>query len=83
LQLTDAVSERARETVETYCVIERFLFSVLDIATYCEEARLLKGVIDETAAVRLDTIIGHRPACPDRFDVETDKSASLRAEADD
>lgn len=75
--------ERARETVETYCIIERFLRSILDIDAYCEEARQLEGVIDETVAERLDTIIARRPECPDCFDVETDQCAFLDAEADD
>jgi Mn-dependent DtxR family transcriptional regulator len=80
--LTDAGIERARGTVETYCIIEGFLFSVLDIDAYCEEARQLEGVIDETVAERLDTIIARRPECPDCFDVETDQCAFLRADAE-
>jgi Mn-dependent DtxR family transcriptional regulator len=81
--LTDAGIERARETVETYCIIERFLFSVLDIETYREEARQLEGVIDATVAERLDTIIDRRPECPDCFDAEADECAFLGTEADD
>ena len=81
--LTDAGIERARESVETYCIIERFLYSVLDIEAYREEARQLEGVIDATVAERLDTIIDRRPDCPDCFDAETDQCAFLGAEADD
>ena len=81
--LTDAGIERARESVETFCIIERFLYSVLDIEAYREEARQLEGVIDATVAERLDTIIDRRPDCPDCFDAETDQCAFLGAEADD
>jgi Mn-dependent DtxR family transcriptional regulator len=48
--LTDAGIERTRETVETYCIIERFLFSVLDLEAYRGKARQLEGVIDVTVA---------------------------------
>ena len=81
--LTDAGVERARESVETFCIIERFLYSVLDIEGYREEARQLEGVIDATVAERLDTIIDRRPDCPDCFDAEADQCAFLAAEADD
>jgi Mn-dependent DtxR family transcriptional regulator len=81
--LTDAGIERARESVETFCIIERFLYSVLDIEAYREEARQLEGVIDTTVAERLDTIIDRRPECPDCFDGEADQCAFLGAEADD
>ena len=81
--LTDAGIERARESVETFCIIERFLYSVLDIEAYREEARQLEGVIDATVAERLDTIIDRRPDCPDCFDAETDQCTFLGAEADD
>ena len=81
--LTDAGIERARESVETFCIIERFLYSVLDIEAYREEARQLEGVIDATVAERLDTIIDRRPDCPDCFDPEADQCAFLGAEADD
>jgi Mn-dependent DtxR family transcriptional regulator len=79
--LTDAGIERARETVETYCIIERFLSSVLDIDSYREETRQLEGVIDETVAERLDTIIERRPECPDCFDAAADECEFLDAES--
>ena len=81
--LTDAGIERARESVETFCIIKRFLYSVLDIEAYREEARQLEGVIDATVAERLDTIIDRRPNCPDCFDAKADQCAFLGAEADD
>jgi Mn-dependent DtxR family transcriptional regulator len=81
--LTDAGIERARETVETYCIIERFLWSVLDLEAYREEARQLEGVIDSTVAERLDTIIDRRPECPDCFDAESDQCEFLGVEVDD
>ncbi|VTT85142.1 iron-dependent repressor [Halorubrum sp. DM2] len=82
--LTEAGIEQARESVETYCIIERFLHSVLGIEAYREEASQLEGVIDATVAERLDTIIDRRPECPDCFDAETDQCAFLGdSETDD
>jgi Mn-dependent DtxR family transcriptional regulator len=81
--LTEAGIERARESVETYCIIERFLHSVLDIEAYREEAQQLEGVIDATVADRLDVIIERRPECPECFDAETDRCGFLGAETDD
>lgn len=81
--LTDAGIERARESVETYCIIERFLLSVLEIDTYRKEAGQLEGVIDATVAERLDTIIDRRPECPDCFDADADQCTFLGAEAND
>jgi Mn-dependent DtxR family transcriptional regulator len=81
--LTDAGIERARESVETYCVLERFLWSVLEIEEYRAEARQLEGVIDPTVAERLDTIVDRRPECPDCFDADADQCAFLARGADD
>jgi Mn-dependent DtxR family transcriptional regulator len=70
--LTDAGIERARDALQTYCIIERFLANVLEVEEFREEARALEAVIDDTVAERLDTIIDRNPECPDCFDAETD-----------
>jgi len=72
VDLTDEGIHRAREALQTYCIIERFLVDVLEVEDYQGEARQLESVIDETVAERLDTIIDRRPQCPDCFDPDTD-----------
>jgi Mn-dependent DtxR family transcriptional regulator len=72
VRLTDEGIVNAREALQTYCIIERFLANVLDVEEFRAEARELEPVIDETVAERLDTIIERNPACPDCFDPETD-----------
>ena len=72
VELTAAGIERARECLQTYCIIERFLANVLEVEAYREEATELESVIDDTVASRLDTIIDREPDCPDCFDVERD-----------
>ncbi|AWB27865.1 metal-dependent transcriptional regulator [Halococcoides cellulosivorans] len=68
--LTDGGIERARNVLETYCIIERFLLEVLEVEDFRAEARQLEGVIDDLVAERLDTIIDREPECPDCFDAE-------------
>lgn len=75
--LTDEGIAKARQALQTYCIIERFLTDVLDVAEFRAEAQQLEGVIDETVADRLDTIIDRRDECPDCFDPETDACAFL------
>ena len=72
VKLTDEGIERAREALQTYCIIERFLANVLEVEEFRDEARALEAVIDDTVAERLDTIIDRNPDCPDCFDAETD-----------
>jgi Mn-dependent DtxR family transcriptional regulator len=72
VSLTEDGIVRARETLGTYCIIERFLWSVLEVEEFRSEARALESVIDETVAERLDTIIDRQECCPDCFDAETD-----------
>jgi Mn-dependent DtxR family transcriptional regulator len=72
VRLTDEGIVNAREALQTYCIIERFLANVLDVEEFRAEARELEPVIDETVAERLDTIIERKPDCPDCFDPETD-----------
>jgi DtxR family Mn-dependent transcriptional regulator len=72
VDLTDEGIRRAREALQNYCIIERFLIDVLEVENYQEEARQLEGVIDETVADRLDTIIDREPQCPDCFNAEAD-----------
>ena len=77
--LTDEGIQRARDALQTYCIIERFLVNVLDVEDFTGEARALESVIDDTVADRLDTIIDREDECPDCFDVEADACARLEA----
>ena len=72
VSLTDDGIIRAREALQNYCIIERFLLEVLEVEDFRGEARQLESVIDETVARRLDTIIDRQECCPDCFDAETD-----------
>jgi len=78
--LTDEGIARAREALQTYCIIERFLANVLEVENFREEARALESVIDDTVAERLDTIIDRREECPDCFAAETDACKHLEIE---
>jgi len=80
VRLTDEGIGRAREALQTYCIIERFLANVLGVEEYRAEARALEAVIDDTVAERLDTIIDRRPECPDCFAAELDACAHLDPE---
>ena len=82
VSLTDEGILRASETLETYCIIQRFLHSVLEVEEFRAEARQLESVIDETVAERLDTIIEREPQCPDCFDAETDACELLDVAAE-
>ncbi|ELZ30769.1 transcriptional regulator [Halorubrum sp. E3] len=75
--LTDDGIVRARDALQTYCIIERFLANVLAVEDFQAEARELEAVIDDTVAERLDTIIDRQPECPDCFDPESDACACL------
>ena len=81
VDLTDEGIERARDALQTYCIIERFLVDVLEVEDFQGEARQLESVIDETVAERLDTIIDRRPECPDCFSPDADVCAFLEATA--
>ncbi|MFB6109216.1 MAG: metal-dependent transcriptional regulator [Haloplanus sp.] len=78
--LTDEGIARARDALQTYCIIERFLANVLDVEEFRAEARDLEAVIDDTVAERLDTIISRDESCPDCFDPETDACRYLEVE---
>ena len=82
VDLTDDGIFRAREALQNYCIIERFLVEVLAVESFREEAQQLAPVIDETVADRLDTIIDREPQCPDCFDAEEDVCALLELESD-
>ena len=82
VELTDPGIVRARESLQTYCIIERFLANVLSVEDFRAEARELENVIDETVASRLDTIINRDDACPDCFDVEMDACVYLKVESE-
>jgi len=75
--LTDDGIVRAREALQTYCIIERFLVNVLGVEEFRAEARELESVIDGTVAERLDTIIDRKSECPDCFDPELDACGCL------
>lgn len=80
--LTDEGITSARTALETYCIIERFLVSVLAVESFRAEARQLESVIDDTVAERLDLIIDRRSECPDCFAPQEDKCAFLGAASD-
>ncbi len=82
VDLTDEGIVRARNALQNYCIIERFLIEVLEVESFREEAQQLESVIDETVAERLDTIIDREPQCPDCFDAEADVCALLELECD-
>jgi Mn-dependent DtxR family transcriptional regulator len=82
VDLTDDGIVRARDALQNYCIIERFLYGVLEVEDFREEATQLEPVIDETVAERLDTIIDREPQCPDCFNAEDDVCALLESEAD-
>ena len=81
VRLTEEGIVRARDALQTYCIIERFLANVLDVEDFRGEARELEAVIDDTVADRLDTI-NRNPNCPDCFDAETDACAELDIECE-
>lgn len=82
VDLTDEGIRRARDALQNYCIIERFLIEVLEVEDFRAEAEQLAPVIDETVADRLDTIIDRAPECPDCFDAENDVCGLLEVEAD-
>jgi DtxR family Mn-dependent transcriptional regulator len=82
VDLTEEGIRRARDALQNYCIIERFLVEVLDVEEFRAEATQLEPVIDETVADRLDTIIDRAPQCPDCFDPEDDVCGLLELEAD-
>ena len=77
VSLTDEGILQARDALQTYCIIERFLANVLSVDEFREEARELEPVIDDLVAERLDTIIDRAAECPDCFDPETDACRHL------
>jgi Mn-dependent DtxR family transcriptional regulator len=81
VSLTNEGVARARDALQNYCIIERFLLEVLEVEEFREEATQLESVIDETVAERLDTIIDRQPQCPDCFDAESDVCALLEVSA--
>ncbi len=82
VDLTEDGIKRARDALQNYCIIERFLIEVLEVEDFREEADQLEPVIDETVAERLDTIIDRAPQCPDCFSPEDDVCGLLELEAD-
>ena len=77
VDLTDDGIVRAREVLESYCIIERFLANVLDVEEFRAEAQSLQAVIDDTVAERLDRLVDRQEECPDCFDAEADACVFL------
>jgi Mn-dependent DtxR family transcriptional regulator len=82
VDLTDEGIAQARDALQNYCIIERFLLEVLEVEDFRGEAQALESVIDETVAERLDTIIDRDPRCPDCFDAENDYCELLTPEVE-
>ena len=82
VDLTDEGIAQARDALQNYCIIERFLIEVLEVEEFQAEARQLEGVIDETVAERLDTIIDRAPQCPDCFNAEDEVCGLIDVEAE-
>jgi len=82
VDLTDKGIAQARDALQNYCIIERFLIEVLEVEEFRAEAKTLEGVIDETVAERLDTIIDREPQCPDCFNAEDDVCGLIDVEAE-
>jgi len=82
VDLTEEGITQARDALQNYCIIERFLIEVLEVEDFRGEAKTLEGVIDETVAERLDTIIDREPQCPDCFNAEDDVCGLLDVEAE-
>lgn len=81
VSLTEGGIVRAREALQTYCIIERFLIEVLEVEGFREEAKTLETVIDSTVAERLDTIIDRESQCPSCFGPEADVCELLECDA--
>jgi len=75
--VTEAGEHQARTLVETYCVIQRFLHTVLDVDDYRREARAIETVLNPTVAERLDTLIDRCGECPKCFNEGTDQCENL------
>ncbi|WP_435195601.1 metal-dependent transcriptional regulator [Natronomonas sp. EA1] len=82
VSLTDEGIVQARDALQTYCIIERFLIEVLDVEEFQMEAKQLESVIDETVADRLDTIIDRDSRCPDCFSAEDDVCSLIELDAE-
>lgn len=70
-EVTDEGEQRARTAVETYCILQRFLHTVLEVDDYRNEARSIETVLDPTVAERLETLIDRQSECPECFDGTT------------
>ncbi|RRJ29038.1 metal-dependent transcriptional regulator [Halocatena pleomorpha] len=81
VSLTEEGIVRARDALQTYCIIERFLIEVLEVERFREEAKTLETVIDSTVAERLDTIIDRESQCPSCFAPEADVCELLECDA--
>ena len=81
--LTDEGIDEAREALETYCILERFLATALGVEEFRDEAKQLQPVIDGVVADRVDLIVDRHDECPDCFRIEDDRCEYLRDPGDD
>lgn len=79
--LTEEGEQRARKAVETHCMIQRFLQSVLGVEEFQREARSIESALNPTVAGRLDTLLDRPEECPDCFDGTADRCALLEESA--
>jgi DtxR family Mn-dependent transcriptional regulator len=77
--VTEEGEQRARTAAETYCVIQRFLQTVLEVDDFRDEARSIEAVLDPRVAERLDTLIDRHAECPDCFNGTTDQCEYLES----
>ena len=75
--VTDEGEQRARTAVESYCVVQRFLHTVLEVDDYKREARPIESVLDPTVVERLETLIDRPTECPECFDGGIDQCECL------
>lgn len=80
VKLTDEGIARARDALETYCILERFLATALGVEAFREEATQMQPVIDEVVADRVDLIVDRHEECPDCFLVEEDRCQFLEVQ---
>lgn len=68
VELTDEGRTRARDALQNYCLLQRFLHDVLDVADYHDEAADIERVVDADVADRLLTLVERETTCPECFD---------------
>jgi len=82
VSLTDDGIGRARDVLERYCIIERFLATTLEVEDYRGEATQIQAVVDQVVADRVDLIVDRQPDCPDCFLPDEDRCEYLEIPAE-